>query len=84
MVGEEDANIVADPKEQLESSWRALQKNPCTAHTQGSCIEGATHNINSRHVIEDNIQDFHCNALRIGSPSNTVSHCPTHLHEDFV
>jgi len=27
MVGEENMNIVADSKEQLESSWRALQKN---------------------------------------------------------
>lgn len=84
MVGEEDANIVADSKKQLESSWRALQKDPYTAHTQGSCIEGATCNVNYRHVIEDNIKDFQCKALRIESASKVVSHCPTHLHKDLV
>lgn len=37
-VGEENVNIVADSKEQLESSWRALRKNPtCTAQRESSC-----------------------------------------------
>lgn len=37
-AGEENVNIVADSKEQLESSWRALQKTPTrTAQRESSC-----------------------------------------------
>lgn len=80
LVGEEGINIVVDSKKQLENSWKAVQKNPPYAHLQSSCIEGAMHNINYKHVMEDNSQHFQCKAFSIGAASEAISHSSAHLH----
>lgn len=77
-------SIVTDSKEQLESSWRALQKKTPKKPTESSCIESVTHNINYIMLWRKILNISNVKMWGMGTASDTISHSLTPLHDDVI